>query len=121
MGGQATTYGEIKTDGIHSTSQDYTKEALVASRQPIGSMNLFNPPSSYVTSAPKKQNIYSDVESSRLPAPHTAQTFSCPSIDTVGIPPCAPDRSKDISDRNNEQLLDAFKSNPYTHSLTNVA
>jgi hypothetical protein len=112
-GGSGTKYGNRQYDREYSQTNNILKETTTVSRTNQGNMSMFNPNIN--------ATIYrndADRENNRLWAPE-AVIPNGPSVQTYGKINMPQYNNECIGcDRIDGSLLNAFKSNPYTHSLT---
>ena len=115
-GGAASRHGSKQYDSVYRQTNNDSKEKLVAARINQGNAKNFN---SNINMSMSK--LDSDRENNRLWAP-SATTASGPSVQTYGTTN-APQYVNAYQDNNRmaPDLLQAFKDNPYTHSLSSVA
>jgi hypothetical protein len=114
-GGAGSKHGSRQYDAVYRQTNNNTKEKLVAGRINQGNAKNFN---SSVNMSMSK--LDSDRENNRLWAP-SATSASGPSMQTYGTTN-APQYVNAYQDNNriDPGLLEAFKSNPYTHSLSSA-
>jgi len=115
IGGGATKYGEMQYETIRSQYNNELKEPMVAARTNHGSMQTFNP----------NMNVFvgkneSDFFNQRASAP-IATIAQGTTKEMYGKMDMNQYNTSNQNNRNDGDLLNAFKANPYTHSLTNVA
>ena len=112
-GGSGTKYGIRQYDSNYRQTNNMTKEKTIVSRTNQGNTNVFNP----TMNATITRND-ADRENNRLWAPE-AVTPVGPSVQTYGKINMPQYNNECIGcDRIAPDLLNAFKANPYTHSLT---
>ena len=96
---------------VYDTYYTPSSDKTVMGREPIGNTNMFTPMINQTTSSSK-----SEMHTSYLGAPQTANQMMGPEhfkqTRTV--------TSYEEPSRNEASMLDAFKKNPYTHSLQSV-
>jgi hypothetical protein len=116
IGGGATKYGEMRYEAVRSQYNNELKEPMVAARTNHGSMQTFNP--NMNINVAKNE---SDLFNTRPMAPiatiaqgTTKEMYGRMDMNQYNM-------SDGTSNRNDGDLLSAFKANPYTHSLTNIA
>lgn len=120
----STSTEYVGTQGITRTQQARTydaeyngrlnpyKETLVQSRTSVGNHNLFN---GYVNM--KIDKFDEDRVQRHINAPHSG-VKQAPSLTTYGRSTARSEYGQSIQmDRNQPEILDAFRSNPYTQSL----
>lgn len=114
IGGQGITRTQERRnyDAEYNGRLNPYKETLVQSRTSIGNHNLFN---GEVNIKIDKRDC--DREQRQLNAPH-AGVKQAPSLSTYGQMSARSEYGQSIQmDRNQPEILDAFRSNPYTQSL----
>ena len=118
VGGAASHHGNRQYDADYRRTTNATKEKTLVSRTNQGNGSLFN--GDINVSSMAKNDC--DRENNRLWAP-SATIPGWPSANTYGHidMPQRNDGNSQGCDRLDGRLLDAFKSNPYTHSLTSTA
>ena len=112
-GGYATGFGDRIYDAAYRQHNNDIKSSTIANRPNQGGTSRFN--NNYSATITKsdisKSDNYFGAAISATPAPPSKQTYG-----SVNMPQYY---SQSIdNDRMDPRLLDAFKSNPYTHSLT---
>lgn len=112
----SSTSGIMQYDHVYRQTNNDIKETTVVARTNQGNAKYGN---SHINMSIAKQD--SDRNNNRLWAPQTI-IQSGPSTQTFGHVSHLPQYNQHIDNsRIDESLLDAFKSNPFTHSLTSVA
>ena len=113
-GGSGSKYGTRSYESNYRQTNNESKEKSIASRTNQGNAKMFNPSMNV-----SQSKLDSDRDNNRLWAP-SAVIQSGPSIQSYGKVhmPQYNDTCKIGCDRISGDLLNAFKSNPYTHSLT---
>jgi hypothetical protein len=112
-GGAGSKYGNRQYDSNYRQTNNMTKETTIFSRTNQGNTNLFNP----VVNPTVIRND-SDRENNRLWVPESIVPLG-PSAQTYGKINMPQYNNECIGcDRIAPDLLNAFKSNPFTHSLT---
>jgi hypothetical protein len=116
IGGGATKYGEMRYETVRSQCNNELKEPMVAARTNHGSMQTFNP-NMNINIAKNESDLFN----TRPMAPiatiaqgTTKEMYGRMDMNQYNM-------SDGTSNRNDGDLLSAFKANPYTHSLTNIA
>jgi len=113
--GASSKYGNRQYDAEYRQTNNATKERLVVARTNQGNDKQFNP---YMNVTLSK--LDSDRENNRLWAPQST-IHSGPSVQTYGKAHMPQYNDNCVGcDRIAPDLLNAFKANPYTHSLTNA-
>jgi hypothetical protein len=113
--GAASKYGNRQYDVDYRQTNNDVKERLVVARTNAGNTSQFNPNMNVTLS-----KVDSDRENNRLWAP-SAIIQSGPSVQTYGKANMPQYYNESLgNDRISPDLLNAFKENPYTHSLTNA-
>ena len=115
MGGAGTKYGSKQYDYVYRQTNNETKERTVVSRTNQGNTNMFN---NQINATISK--VDSDRDNNRLWAPQ-AVVHNGPSVQTYGKANM-PQYYNECQgcERIEPSLLNAFKANPYTHSLTSA-
>jgi len=108
-----SNYGSMQYDAAYRQTNNETKEKSIAGRTNQGNAKMFN---SQVNLTMSK--LDSDRDNNRLWAP-SAIIQSGPSVQTQGTTN-APQYNERQNNRMESNLLQAFKENPYTHSLSSV-
>ena len=109
-----SNYGSMQYDSAYRQTNNESKEKSIAGRTNQGNAKMFN---SQVNLTMSK--LDSDRDNNRLWAPSTV-IQSGPSVQTHGTTN-APQYNERLDNRMESNLLQAFKENPYTHSLSSVA
>jgi hypothetical protein len=112
-GGSATKFGNRQYDAEYRQTNNVVKEKTIVGRTNQGNTNMFNPTINATVSRNDE-----DRENNRLWAPE-AVIPTGPSVQTYGkinMPQYY--NECDGCNRIDPDLLNAFKNNPYTHSLT---
>jgi len=113
--GAGSKYGNRQYDSVYRQTNSEAKEKSIAGRINAGNAKQFNPQVNVTMS-----KLDADRENNRLWAPQ-ATLYSGPSVQTYGKANMPQYYDNCIGcDRIEPSLLDAFKSNPYTHSLTSA-
>ena len=116
MGGSGLNYGVSTYDAAYNQTNNDMKEATsVFNRIPQGNTQMFNQLNSE-TCVVKKET---DRENNRMWVPSTNPLTLPPSTETCGVTNDPPYTGE--NNRLEPDLLQAFKENPYTHSLNSVA
>ena len=117
MGGAGSKYGAMAYDAAYRQTNNETKEKSVKGRQPNGNTSMFNPNINVTIS-----KMETDRNNNRLWAP-SATVHQGPSVQTYGRmnQPQYINADPSLANRLDGGLLEAFKANPYTHSLSSVA
>lgn len=115
-GGDGVSNNMTTYDGAYKQTNNESKQELIQNRQNHGGTQVFNQTENVLIS--KKE---SDRENNRMWMPTSANVVP-PSGQTYGKldQPYAQLEEKTNYDRINPNLLNAFKENPYTHSLNNT-
>ena len=110
--GMSSAYGNKQYDAAYRQTNNETKEKSVVSRTNQGNAKVFNPNVNVTMS-----KLDADRENNRLWAPQSVITNG-PSIQTYGHTNTPQYNEQNYGcDRIEPNLLNAFKENPYTHSL----
>jgi len=113
-GGMSSNYGATQYDSAYRQTNNEIKEKTIVGRTNQGNAKMFN---SQVNLCMSK--LDSDRDNNRLWAPSTGLANG-PSIQTHGKT-IAPQYCNEIPNtRMESNMLQAFKENPYTHSLSSV-
>jgi len=113
--GMGSKYGNRQYDAVYRQTNSEAKEKSIAGRINPGNAKQFNPQVNVTMS-----KLDADRENNRLWAPQ-ATLYTGPSVQTYGKANMPQYYDNCIGcDRIEPSLLDAFKSNPYTHSLTSA-
>ena len=110
VGGDGNSYGNPLYNSAYSQTNNDNKEASVMNRTNQGNMNLYNPSINMSINKTDKETCY-------VSAPN-AVFGSVPSVDQLGVIDLPGEDNKCMTDRIQPDLLNAFRENPYTHSLT---
>ena len=116
--GASSKLGERQYDAMYRQTNNESKEKTIVGRTPVGNTNYFNP-----TCNMNSSRLDSDRENNRLWAPHSV-IASGPALHTYGSMERSPQQyteSNQSAGRIDPALLNAFKENPFTHSLHSVA
>jgi len=114
VGGAGTRHGDMQYEGNYSQINNELKEPTMVSRINHGNTNKFNP--SMNVSVGKNQE---DVFNTRTFAP-TAIIPNSTSKEMYGKMDMNQYNTSSSNNRNESDLLSAFRSNPYTHSLSSA-
>ena len=114
IGGMSSNTGPRSYDADYRQTNNDTKELTVVARTNQGNTQVFNP--SMNVSIAKSD---ADRNNQRLWVPSPASTPAGPSVETYGKinVPQYYDQNKGRS-RNESDMVEAFRKNPFTHSLT---
>jgi hypothetical protein len=113
-GGSGSKYGNRQYDADYRQTINIDKEKTIVGRTNQGNMQLYNPIMNASITKPD-----SDRENNRLWVPE-AVVPNGPSVQTFGKINMPQYYNECYScDRIQPELLNAFRANPYTHSLTN--
>ena len=112
----SSNHGNRQYDSVYRQTNNVTKERTVVARTNQGNAKNFNSQINVTMS-----KLDSDRENNRLWAPQST-IHNGPSVQTYGKISQVPQYYDNCvgCSRIEESLLDAFKKNPYTHSLTNA-
>ena len=115
MGGAGSHWGPVDYVGAYGQTNNESKEKSVVSRINHGNTQIFNE-----TMNVNIAKVDNDRDNRRMWVP-TNMPQQAVSVETYGqlIKPSYP--TQNVSDRISPDLLNAFKSNPYTQSLNSVA
>lgn len=115
--GMSSKYGNMQYDYAYRQTNNEAKEKSIAGRTNQGNAKHFNPQMN-ITMA----KLDSDRDNNRLWAPQSV-IANGPSMQTYGKISQTPQyyNNNQGCDRISSDLLEAFKQNPYTHSLSSVA
>jgi len=114
VGGAGTRHGDMQYEGNYSQINNELKEPTMATRINHGNTNKFNP--NMNVSVGKNQD---DVFNTRTFAP-TAIIPNSTSKEMYGKMDMNQYNTSSSNSRNEPDLLSAFRSNPYTHSLSSA-
>lgn len=115
MMGMSSKYGNRQYDAVYRQTNSEAKERSIVGRTNMGNAKNFNSQINVTMS-----KLDSDRENNRLWAPQ-ATIHSGPSVQTYGKANMPQYYDNCIGcDRITPDLLNAFKENPYTHSLTSA-
>jgi hypothetical protein len=114
VGGAGTRHGDMQYEGNYSQINNELKEPTIVSRINHGNTNKFNPTMN--VSVGKNQE---DVFNTRTFAP-TAIIPNSTSKEMYGKMDMNQYNTSSSNNRNESDLLSAFRSNPYTHSLSSA-
>jgi hypothetical protein len=114
MGGQSTQYGNMNYDATYRQHNNDIKSLTIDNRPNQGGTQLFN---QYMNVSLNKPD--EDCYNGRVNPPNSKLSAMPPSINTYGAIK-APQYYNECAgcDRIQPDILNAFKSNPYTHPLT---
>lgn len=116
MGGSGLNYGVTTYDSAYNqTNNDMKETTSVFNRMPQGNAKTFN----HLSSENCVVKLESDRENNRMWVPSTNPVKLPPSTQTCGVTNDVPYSVE--NNRLEPDLLNAFKENPYTHSLNSVA
>lgn len=117
MGGSGSKYGAMAYDNFYRQTNNEAKEKSIKGRYPNGNTSTFN---ANVNVSIAKADT--DRNNNRLWAP-SAVVHQGPSVQTYGRmnQPQYINADPSLANRLDGNLLEAFKANPYTHSLSSVA
>jgi len=110
VGGDGNTYGDPLYNAVYSQTNNDNKEATVMNRTNQGNMNIYSPT---VNMSINK----TDTETCYVSGPNSIYG-SAPTIQQMGVVDMPPEENKCMTNRIAPDLLNAFRENPYTHSLT---
>lgn len=112
--GISSKHGNRQYDSVYRQTNNVTKEKSIAGRTNQGNAKHFNPQINVTMS-----RLDSDRENNRLWAPQSVIPNG-PSLQTHGKIAQVPQYNNECQgcDRISSDLLNAFRENPYTHSLT---
>ena len=116
-GGDATSYGDMLYEANYRQHNNEIKSATIGNRANQGGTQIFNPQMHVSIS-----KLDSDRYDGRVNPPFSKLTGMPPSKESYGAIHSMPQRYNENAgcDRLDGNLLEAFKKNPYTHSLTNA-
>jgi hypothetical protein len=114
MGGQSTQYGNMNYDSVYRQHNNDIKSSTIDNRPNQGGTQMFN---QYMNVSLNKPD--SDCYNGRVNPPNSKISAMPPSVNTYGAIR-APQYYNECAscDRIQPDILNAFRSNPYTHSLT---
>ena len=115
VGGSGTNEGVATYDAAYNQTNNDMKEATTYNRVPQGNTQTFTQLSSERCITKQEK----DRENNRMWVPNKNPVILSPSTQTSGLTN-APEQQQENT-RLEPDLLDAFKNNPYTHSLNSVA
>ena len=113
-GGAATGFGDMDYESAYRQHNNDIKSQTIDNRMNQGGMQLFNPQTHLST-------IKSDSDrfDGRMNPAYSSMGAAPPSKDTYGALSYPQQYDQGVQcERNSSDILAAFKSNPYTHSLT---
>jgi len=116
-GGQATQTGDMNYDAAYNQHNNDIKSATIDNRPNQGGMQIFNQEMNVTT-------IKNDVDrlDGRVNPAYSKLSQMPPSVNTYGAVRAPQYYNECVGcDRIQPEILDAFRSNPYTFSLTNSA
>jgi len=114
VGGSGAKYGEMSYANVRAQYNNELKEPLVASRMNHGNMQTFNP-NMNINIAKNESDLFNH----RMSAPNAAIASGI-TKEMYGKMDMNQYNVSAMDNRNDGNLLSAFKANPYTHSLTNA-
>ena len=114
MGGQSTQYGNMNYDNVYRQHNNDIKSSTIDNRPNQGGTQMFN---QYMNVSLNKPDT--DCNNGRVNPPNSKISAMPPSVNTYGAIR-APQYYNECAscDRIQPDILNAFRSNPYTHSLT---
>ncbi len=113
-GGAGSTYGNRQYDANYRQINNESKEKSVVARRNQGNASIFNPNINAQT-----HKLDSDRNNNRMWVPAASNAVG-PTMETYGKINVPQYNNQCMNcDRIEPNILDAFKQNPYTHSLTN--
>jgi hypothetical protein len=114
--GMSSKHGNVQYDSAYRQTNNESKEKSVIARTNQGNAKHFNSQINVTMS-----KLDADRENNRLWAPQST-IHNGPSVQTYGKIAQVPQYYNECQgcDRIEPSILDAFKQNPYTHSLTNA-
>ena len=115
IGGASSKIGTMNYDNVYRQTSNEIKSSTINNRIHQGGTQLFNSDVN-MTLANKASNI----EQNRMNAPHMAN-FQTPSIQTHGVSKYSRESEDTSQSRLDGELLQGFRKNPYTHSLSSHA
>jgi hypothetical protein len=117
LGGAGTKHGSRQYDGVYRQTNNESKEKSVVGRTNQGNMSTFNGDINMSMS-----KLDCDRENNRMWTP-SAVIPGGPSVQTYGKihTPAYTNQCTTGCERINPDILDAFRANPYTFSLSSVA
>ena len=110
VGGDGNNYGNPLYNAAYSQTNNDNKEASIMNRTNQGNMNMFTPTINMSINKTDNETCY-------VSAPSTV-FGSVPSVEQMGAIDMPLEDNKCMTDRIQPDLLNAFRENPYTHSLT---
>lgn len=114
--GMSSKQGNRQYDSVYRQTNNEAKEKSIAGRMNQGNAKQFN---NSINVSMSKSDV--DRENNRMWVPQSV-IHNGPSAQTFGKISYIPDdTSNSNNNRNAPDLLNAFKANPYTHSLSSVA
>jgi hypothetical protein len=116
-GGAATGYGDMLYESNYRQQNNEIKSSTIGNRPNQGGTQIFNPQMHVSIN-----KLDSDRYDGRVNPPFSKLSGMPPSKETYGAIHSMPQRYNENAgcDRLDGNLLEAFKKNPYTHSLTNA-
>ena len=117
-GGAASKHGNMNYDAAYKQHNNEIKSSTINNRPNHGGTQIFNQQVN-LSNVKKDDNIFNG----RVNAPNMPSNLTSASVDIYGKLNNKNDNKYHQSNNmdNNAELLKAFKSNPYTHSLTDIA
>lgn len=113
VGGSATTYGNRQYDADYRQTINVNKEKTIVGRTNQGNASLFNP-----NINAQSYKLDSDRDNNRMWVPAAVNPIG-PTLETYGKVSVPQYNNQCMScERIQPDILNAFKENPYTHSLT---
>jgi hypothetical protein len=115
-GGQATQFGDMNYESAYNQTNNEIKSSTIANRPNQGNMQLFNQQMNVTTTKSDTSPL-----DGRVNPAYSYLSQMPPSVKTYGAVR-APQYYNECAncDRIQPELLDAFRANPYTFSLTNA-
>ena len=110
VGGDGNNYGNPLYNAAYSQTNNDNKESSIMNRTNQGNMDMFNPNINISINKTDNETCYVSAPSIIF--------GGAPSIEQMGVVDLPPEDNKCVTDRIQPDLLNAFRQNPYTHSLT---
>lgn len=110
VGGDGNSYGNPLYNSSYAQTNNDNKEASIMNRTNQGNMNIYSPTVNMSIHKTDKETCY-------VSPPNTV-FGSVPSVEQMGVIDMPSEDNKCMTDRIQPDLLNAFRENPYTHSLT---
>lgn len=115
VGGASSAYGCRVNDGAYNQTNNDIRALTIHNRPSNGGTQIFNP---HMNATLPDKNVFNN----QSPVPYVSGYQATTSVDTMGVYKLKNDSDDTMSrDRLDSNLLNSFRENPFTHSLSSVA